>query len=112
MVSCITVTLLLSAVVLVHSATMKTPCQSHAESSKRVATALQVECDEDGGYKALQCFAQSVHGNSFCQCYDENGHTILGPSRKIKACECPREKAKEKAAGLPERTCNEDGTPA
>lgn len=67
------------------------------------------KCDKNGDYEGLQCHKD----HTFCQCWDKKGKPLTKPSMNIKACECPREKAKlERNAWsgdyIPQ--CREDGT--
>jgi hypothetical protein len=45
-------------------------------------------CEPNGEYSALQCH----YSSKFCQCWKPDGTPITQPSRKIKACECIRQK--------------------
>uniref|UniRef100_A0A4Q8K614 U102-Liphistoxin-Lsp1d_1 n=1 Tax=Liphistius sp. SGP-2016 TaxID=1905180 RepID=A0A4Q8K614_9ARAC len=67
---------------------------------------LVPECEENGDYAALQCYA---HG--WCVCYRRNGDPINSASSKTKACKCIREKddANVKGGGFKPK-CSKDGT--
>uniref|UniRef100_A0A023G1K6 Putative thyropin n=1 Tax=Amblyomma parvum TaxID=251391 RepID=A0A023G1K6_AMBPA len=76
------------------AATGETDCQrrrrEEQESTEHRANLLIPECDENGDYKALQCFGRAVRGKPFCACYDKDFGQIKGPSKNIESCNCVR----------------------
>ncbi|KAL3184257.1 hypothetical protein MRX96_032142 [Rhipicephalus microplus] len=77
------------------ASTRETDCQRRRRNEQRATrnlTGLLVpECDEDGNYKAIQCFGETVRGGRpFCACYDNEFGQIKGPSRNLRSCNCIR----------------------
>lgn len=69
-------------------------CQQRRDREARVniSSPITIECNEDGTYKALQCFGTPVKNKGrFCACYDNDYNQIKGPSTKLKSCNCVRE---------------------
>ncbi|XP_067125473.1 U20-hexatoxin-Hi1a-like [Centruroides vittatus] len=89
----------------------ETECEKHRkrEQSHDAVGLVVPECDKNGDYKGLQCHKD----HSFCQCWNKKGIPLTAPSKKIKACECPRDKAsaeKDVLLGSYIPQCKEDGT--
>nr|AAS01022.1 putative thyropin precursor [Ornithodoros moubata] len=78
------------------SAASLTDCQLRAERERRVTGVpghIIPECDENGEYKAKQCFGARVGGASpFCNCFSRDYRVLLGPSTRITNCDCVRER--------------------
>ncbi|XP_023211713.1 U24-ctenitoxin-Pn1a-like [Centruroides sculpturatus] len=89
----------------------ETECEKHRkrELDHQAIGLVIPECDENGDYQGLQCHKD----HSFCQCWDKKGHPLTSPSRKIKACQCVRDKVsaeKDNLVGSYVPQCRVDGT--
>ncbi|XP_037576006.1 U24-ctenitoxin-Pn1a [Dermacentor silvarum] len=96
------------------ASTGETDCQRRRRNEQRATrnlTGLLVpECDEQGNYKAIQCFGEAVRGRPFCACYDNEFGQIKGPSRSLKSCNCIRDhhewQQRSSSQKGPEPLCN------
>ncbi|OQV21827.1 putative Equistatin [Hypsibius exemplaris] len=89
-------------------------CRSHLASVEQqgLLGAWRPRCEADGSYSSRQVHAST--GMAFC--VDPAGVTILAPAHNIRACECPRQRARllhttsQIALGQFLPRCETDGT--
>ncbi|RWS28883.1 putative neurotoxin LTDF S-18-like protein [Leptotrombidium deliense] len=93
----------------------KTACQEHRERELKstVLAKLVPECDENGDYKPIACYNESVGGKRFCTCFTKNGDIAKSPSQNVKKCECyvsQHEATNPPRIGAFKPACEADGT--